>query len=82
MKVVFRKQRDDIWTILFNPVDEEMPDDSSLDCDNWERCNILCVLGPLGVAVLLRTTLDHLLSLAVGATIRGEMLFTEIASPA
>jgi hypothetical protein len=72
MKVLIRKQRNEIYTVLFT-VDGSMPDNDSVDSRYIDSIRIFSLVGPLGLSLLLRTSLESIHAMKVGETIQCEL---------
>jgi predicted amino acid dehydrogenase len=72
MKVLIRKQRNEIYTVKF-AVDGAMPDDNSVDARYNDSIRIFGLVGPVGLSLLLRTDLESIHAMTVGETIQCEL---------
>lgn len=72
LSVVVRKQRNDIYTVIYRQ-DGSLPDDGSVDPDYHDGICIFGLAGNLGLSLLLGTDVEHLHSLPVGNTMAVEL---------
>jgi hypothetical protein len=72
LKALIRKQRNEIYTIIYRP-DGAMPDDNSLDPRYRDGICILGLCGPLGISLLCGADMEFLQAMELGETIEVEL---------
>jgi hypothetical protein len=72
MKVLIRKQRDEIYTVL-SADDGNMPDNDSVDSRYVDTIRIFSLVGPLGLSLLFRTNMEYFHQMKDGTVLKAEL---------